>query len=442
MRRTVAIIAAAILLSLPINAAMGLTLQEVQKAIKDEGANWIAGETSVSRMSPEDRASLFGVTIPMMSYVVPPEPAAPWKGPATWDWRNMDGKDFTTPVKNQAACGSCSAFAGVSVLEAAFKIARQDPAIMPDLSEQAAFSCAGANCNSGDVPWDTFGTLTSYGAPDESCFPYQSGHGATIACTQMCSDWAVRTVRLTSFTHVDVTVDAIKQAIALGPVYAGFLAYNDLQYYTGGIYKHTGTDMPVGHAVTLIGWDDSQGCWIVKNSWGTKWGENGYFRIAWGDSAINYMVFSIVVETSRACEANSPPDLVGLYYSSHGDTQPKMIGENDDVVAWLDYKDANCNLYSGQIWYRVDGANFTQMGALPVDLRCAAQGGYLQVNIPNTYALGVHNFDIKVVDQCGAESNLASGQFKVVNGSGGDDDSSGTSGGGSSGGGKSGGCGS
>jgi hypothetical protein len=65
-------------------------------------------------------------------------------------------------------------------------------------------------------------------------------------------------------------------------VLTGFTVYTDFLYYESGIYRHTTGVVEGGHAVAIVGYDDEEQCWIIKNSWGPNWGENGFFRIAAG----------------------------------------------------------------------------------------------------------------------------------------------------------------
>jgi len=84
----------------------------------------------------------------------------------------------------------------------------------------------------------------------------------------------------------DVMAD-IKAWIAThGAVAACMTIYQDLYGYTGGVYRHVAGDAAGGHCVCLVGYDDAQGCWIAKNSWNTGWGEQGFFRIAYGECAL------------------------------------------------------------------------------------------------------------------------------------------------------------
>jgi C1A family cysteine protease len=88
----------------------------------------------------------------------------------------------------------------------------------------------------------------------------------------------------------------MKQALAEGgPIVATLTLYEDFRSYSGGIYQHTHGGFAGSHAVTLVGYDDTEGYWIGKNSWGVDWGEDkdgnadggGWFRIYFGQVGID-----------------------------------------------------------------------------------------------------------------------------------------------------------
>jgi C1A family cysteine protease len=100
-------------------------------------------------------------------------------------------------------------------------------------------------------------------------------------------DWPNRLARAAGFSDVTGNPAAIKQHIyTYGAVDACFIVYQDFYSYRSGVYRHVTGDVAGGHCVALIGWDDAQGCWIGKNSWGPGWGDGGFFKIAYGDSFI------------------------------------------------------------------------------------------------------------------------------------------------------------
>lgn len=76
-----------------------------------------------------------------------------------------------------------------------------------------------------------------------------------------------------------------------GPVETGFMVYEDFMHHTGGIYRHRYGNLIGGHAVKIVGWGNENGTdyWIVQNSWGPNWAENGFFRIAFGEVNIDSM---------------------------------------------------------------------------------------------------------------------------------------------------------
>jgi hypothetical protein len=91
--------------------------------------------------------------------------------PSSWDWRNVNGENWLTPVKSQGKCGSCWAFSTVGTIEATYKIEQADSTLNPDLSEQDLVSCSNAgSCDGGNLVL-AFNHAKAKGICDESCFP-------------------------------------------------------------------------------------------------------------------------------------------------------------------------------------------------------------------------------------------------------------------------------
>lgn len=209
--------------------------------------------------------------------------------PSTFDWRDKGG---VTPVKDQENCGSCWAFGTVAPLESAIKI-KEGRTV--DLSEQWLVSCNkdGWGCNGGWWAHDYHewkkGKCGGYGAVLESEFPYKAEDkpcGGGYNHPYLVKNWA-----FIGSEHGTPLKSAIKQAIIdYGPVSAAVRATSDWEYYNGGVYSNN-AEGRVNHAITLVGWDDamgSNGVWILKNSWGTGWGDNGYMYIEYGCSSVGY----------------------------------------------------------------------------------------------------------------------------------------------------------
>lgn len=111
-------------------------------------------------------------------------------------------------------------------------------------------------------------------------------YSRTSSCDDKCADWESRLESISGWEWVTNDVHAIKTALLNGPVPGGMDVYTDFFYYTGGVYEQSWGNYEGGHAVIIIGWDDGNQCWIVKNSWGTGWGEDGYFRIKYNNCKI------------------------------------------------------------------------------------------------------------------------------------------------------------
>jgi C1A family cysteine protease len=213
--------------------------------------------------------------------------------PPRIDWRDVGGKDFTTPVRRQGGCGSCVAFGTIGAIESRLEIVLRAPDLNPDLSEAHLFFCgSSATCQTGWWPSAAMDFARDSGIVDESCYPYS---GQTQACS-VCSDWQKRTTRIKDWVGLTDPA-AMKETLAeQGPFEVVMVVYSDFYSYTGGVYRHTSGQRVGAHAVTLVGYDDEEGYWIAKNSWGTGWGENGWFRIAYGECAIDNYAYVPIME--------------------------------------------------------------------------------------------------------------------------------------------------
>ncbi|UCC22612.1 MAG: hypothetical protein JSW23_00630 [Planctomycetota bacterium] len=204
--------------------------------------------------------------------------------PSAFDWRALGG---CTPIKNQQNCASCWAFSAVGAFESAIVIY---DGVVEDLSEQWLISCTDAgNCGGGyySKALNYFAGWASddcgdVGAVLESDFGYTARNSA-------CGCPYDHYYMLMSWYYTGDDVASIKEAIYnYGPVCTSVYVNTAFQAYTGGIFNAC-QDKETNHAVVLVGWNDSQGTngvWIVRNSWGPEWGEEGYMRIEYGCSRI------------------------------------------------------------------------------------------------------------------------------------------------------------
>jgi len=262
-------------------------LNDVEAAIASAGATWSAGKTSVSDLvaTPVSEANLFGLSLnetdeanllaearnletTTFHATAPP--------PSAIDWRNHNGCNSVTLVQNQGHCGSCVAFATCACLESRVAIREEkcDPQI--DLSEAHLFFCGCGLCCRTGWRFDRALNWASKGIALEKDFQYTP---KDQPCKKPPPAAAVLVPRWTSVT----TMLARRQAIAdRGPVIGGLRVYEDFYFYKSGIYQHVTGIFRGLHAVCVVGYDDDKKYWIIKNSWGTGWGENGFMRIAYG----------------------------------------------------------------------------------------------------------------------------------------------------------------
>lgn len=211
--------------------------------------------------------------------------------PPAFDWRNINGLNFVSPVRNQASCGSCYAFATMGMLESRIRVATQLRQT-PILSPQQIVSCSNYSqgCDGG-FPYLIAGKYgQDFGIVEEADYPYT---GTDSPCTLKDSYYRYYTQE---YHYVGGFYGGCNEALMKyellmgGPLAVAFEVYDDFLHYGGGIYHHTGLQdkfnpfQLTNHAVLLVGYGESNGekYWIVKNSWGTSWGENGYFRIRRG----------------------------------------------------------------------------------------------------------------------------------------------------------------
>ena len=240
--------------------------------------------------------------------------------PDSWDWRNATyngiNGNWISPVRDQGKCGSCGSFAAIACFESAYKLYIGNPNLDVDFSEQYMVSCGKEwigdqnlfvrmrGCN-GATLLGVLEFIKEYGAINESCFPYISGEdGFEPPCSDKCESWNQERIMTKKYKVVktdyvrkgifisDTNPKNIKNALVqYGPLTTGFLVFEDFLNYSGGVYELNRSkpwNLLGGHGALIVGYKDdpsidSGGYWICKNSWGSDWGEDGFFRIKYDD---------------------------------------------------------------------------------------------------------------------------------------------------------------
>lgn len=194
----------------------------------------------------------------------------------TKDWRD-EGK--VTPVKNQAACGSCWAFSATGSLEGVYAIKNNE---LKDFSDMELVNCSrgyGNNgCNGGLMSY-AYDYIIDNQIGLTADYPYRPVDGRCNVPKDKDR------TSITGYHGLEPTnVNGLLAAIDLSPVAVALEVMRDFQLYTGGIYKGSRScGSGLNHGVTAVGYSDQEGGYfIVKNSWGTGWGEKGIIRMAIG----------------------------------------------------------------------------------------------------------------------------------------------------------------
>jgi len=373
-----------------------ITVEELQRLIDATGGWWVAGETNVSRLSPDEQQYRLGLASDafdrafLSQLPTSTAPAATFSLPSSVDWRDHNG-DWTTPIRDQSNCGSCVAFGTLGAVESRLEIYHDDPNENPDLSEQHLFFCGGGDCESGWYPSAAMSFTRDTGVVDELCDPYDANDHTCSPCT----NWQSRVTKIHCWYYVGGRDDVKHYLANYGPVEATMAVYRDFDYYVGGVYRHTWGDLRGYHAITLVGYDDSEGYWIAKNSWGDDWGEDGWFRAAYGDVIYDSAYTPVFDQAPPGGASNVRPDGWSGLYTNGITPSFRWDSATDDA--------GGCGIQG----YYVAVDDWTPEGAGGNDWWA---GSITYFTVPDTLAEGEHIFAVTAVDMGGNPNPTDTGQ--------------------------------
>lgn len=214
---------------------------------------------------------------------------------SSFDLRDING---LTPVKDQGTCGSCWAFTAVSSLESSHLLINKETI---DISEQQLVNCSpGKGCGGGYYDL-SYNWMLSYdqGLSLENNIPYSGTQN-------QCSLPPTSTVRLANWNTLGFfgTVEQVKNALVThGAVSAAIFSNNpEFTNHDGKSVIRGYPNAQMDHAVSVVGWDDDKGAWLIKNSWGEFWGDKGFGWVGYNACGIGFFSWADVVKN------DTPPE--------------------------------------------------------------------------------------------------------------------------------------
>jgi hypothetical protein len=207
--------------------------------------------------------------------------------PISVDWRNRWNISWLASIQNQYHCGDCWNFAVTALVETMVRIQH---GLWAKRGEMDLLGSSGQSCSGRWQPEPALGWVIggADGIADPACFEYGDSERPYFPC----GDRPGRTVRVGEYYDLSSTDDQKRWIANVGPLTGHVTVYEDFREWkpaTQPVYTHTWGDYAGGHVILVVGYDDSPGrqCWIIRNSWGTSWGDAGYGYVRYGEVDID-----------------------------------------------------------------------------------------------------------------------------------------------------------
>jgi len=237
--------------------------------------------------------------------------------PISFDWRRKNPRCVGS-IRDQSVCGSCWAFATTESTQDRTCIATNGKANF-NYTPQDILECNlyDAGCDGGSFQIGGSAAAT-HGIRTNLCNPYDWEDLAS--CTQSCQSGSRDTFKTfcknSTFFYNGVIDDNVavilndtngnkvkRELMTHGPMYMTMQVYQDFMLYTSGIYEYVWGDHVYAHAIKLLGWGfdipTGREYWVAANQWGTDWGEEGFFKIFFGECGFGLRAYACYIDTDR-----------------------------------------------------------------------------------------------------------------------------------------------
>ena len=261
-------------------------LQDIRSHNANPDKKWTKGVNMFTDLTSEEFKRLYtGAVMPDVLEAVPEELYDESNLQSSVDWTK---KGAVTGVKNQGACGSCWSFSATGTLETAYYLSKGS---LKSFSEQQLVDCTYGSGNygcNGGWPYLSFKYWQTSLAEQEGSYPYTARDGS---CSYSKSQGVTNSK---SYAKVSASASQLMAAVNKQTVSICVDA-TPLQSYSGGIVTSDSCSTRIDHAVLAVGYDSVSKYFKVKNSWGSGWGESGYFRIEMGPNTCGMLGYMYTV---------------------------------------------------------------------------------------------------------------------------------------------------
>lgn len=284
---------------------------------------------------------------------------------------NIDLSSTCSPIKNQGSIGACTSFSTIGVMEF---ISKKNKISLNPLSERFAYYATRMNImnnpdtsDTGSSIRDALKSVVKYGTCFNSLFPYNGDYKiqpSQSIYTQALKNCVISYARYDDIDSVGMnqlptTINTLKVSLSAGiPIIAGFTCYSNLYNAVKGVIPPAKGDIIGGHAIMIVGYDDSKKLFKFKNSWGTSWGVNGYGFLPYsyylsGDMYDIWSIYSqlsnlsnvglnvINTKVQKQIVQNKIQDILDAFSTTVGSTTDTTIITNQTNALLSKYKSDN-----------------------------------------------------------------------------------------------------